>query len=69
MAGAIQERPFDVDAEHAGHARHDGRLHRRDRARNHVEIVADQRGQEARGAEAPMRAADGADRVARSGRR
>ncbi len=50
-----------MNAEHAGYARVDGGLHGAHRARHHVEIVADQRGQEAGRAEAAVRGADGAN--------
>ena len=64
-----EERPFDVDAEHAGNALRDGIAHGVDGALDHVQVVADQRGQEPRGAEASMRAANGGDGSRRSDRR
>ena len=57
----IEKRSLDMDAEHAWHAAVDRRAHRRDTARDDIEIVADEGGQESRGTEAPVRAADGAD--------
>ncbi len=58
----VEERPLDVDPEHAGHAGVDRGLHGRDRARDRIEIIADQRRQETRRAETPVRGADRADR-------
>ena len=63
LALGADERALDVHADHAGYARRDGLTHRGDRVGDHREIVADQRGQEAGGAEAAVRGADGADRL------
>ena len=54
--------PFDMNAECAGYARSDGLACGRDRAREHVQVVADERGQESDGAEASMCTADLGDR-------
>jgi hypothetical protein len=61
-ARGVDERPFDVDARDAGHARLDRLAHRFDGARDRAEVLADEGRQEGRGAEAPMRRADGPDR-------
>ena len=61
LAIDVEERALDMDAEHARYARRDRRVHGRHRAADDVEIVADQRGEEAGGAEAAMRGADRGD--------
>ncbi len=52
--GGVEERPLDVDAKHARHPRRDGGIDCRDRARDRIEAIADQRGQKAGGAETPV---------------
>ena len=60
-AFVAEERTFDVDAEHAGHAARDGFAHRVNRLLHDVQIVADQRGQKSRGPETAMSTANGGD--------
>ena len=56
-------RSFEMDADHAGHALGDRCVDRGDRFAHHVDVVADQRRQETRRAEAAVRFADAADRL------
>ena len=56
-----QERPLDVNTEHARYACLDRFIDRADRGGDDLEIVADQRRQQARGAEAAVRCGDGGD--------
>ncbi len=60
-ARRVEEGSLDVNAEDAGHAGVERRLHRSDGAPDGLEIVADQRGHETGGAEAPMGRTDGTD--------
>ncbi len=61
LARGCQVRPFQMDAEHTGHAFGEGLLHRRQRRAHRVGVVTDQRRQKSGGAMAPMRRADAAD--------
>ena len=63
LTGDVEERPFDVNAENPRNARRDRAAHRGDGMRDDIEVRADQRRQEAGGAEAAMCGADGADRL------
>jgi len=65
LALGADERPLDVHADDAGHALGNRLAHGIHRMGDHLEVVADQRRQESRGAEAPVRTADVADRVDR----
>jgi hypothetical protein len=62
-AFVAEEWPFDVDAKHAGNPPGDRVANRIDRARDHREVVADQRGQKSRGAIPAVRGTDGRDAV------
>src|SRR6185369_1990958 len=61
LPGRVQERPLDVNAEHAGNALGDRRIDRFDRAANDLEIVTDQRRQKPRGSESTVRLPDRRD--------
>jgi hypothetical protein len=61
LAQRADERAFDVQSDESRNARGDRLAHRPDRARDHGEVVADERRQEPRRAIEPMRRADPAD--------
>jgi hypothetical protein len=61
LAIDVEKRALDMDAEHPGHTGLDRGIDGDHRAADHVEIVADQRRQEAGGAEAAMRGTDRGD--------
>ena len=58
LASDVQERALDVNTEHAGHSGVDRGAHGLECAGDDVQIIADERRQKARGAEASMGAAD-----------
>jgi hypothetical protein len=60
-AFVAEKRPFDVNAEDAGHTLRDGGTRRENRLFDDVQIVADQRGEKSRRAEAPVSDSDGGD--------
>jgi hypothetical protein len=56
-----EERPLDVNAQYTRHTLRDGGAHGLDGLSDHVQVVTDQRRQETRGPEAPVRGADRGD--------
>ena len=59
LASDVQERTFDMDAEHPWDSSLDRLLDRFDGARDDIQVVADQGREESRRAELPMGPADG----------